>query len=96
LQLTASQGVLEDLLETQELEDGQVDGRVETETTLVGTESGVELDTESTVHLHHTLVVLPDDAELNNALRDGDDRKACLQLWRDLEEFGGLEGRDQL
>lgn len=36
-QLTASQGILEDLLEAKELEDGKVDRGVETETTLVRT-----------------------------------------------------------
>lgn len=37
------QCVLEGLLEAEELEDGQVDGGVEAETALVGTESGVVL-----------------------------------------------------
>lgn len=46
------EGILEDLLETEELEDGQVHGGVETETTLVRAESGVELDTETTVDLN--------------------------------------------
>jgi hypothetical protein len=47
----AGQSILEDLLETEELEDGQVHGGVETEATLVGAKSGVELDTVSTVDL---------------------------------------------
>lgn len=47
----AGQGILEDLLETEELEDGKVHGGVEAEATLVGTESGVELDTVSAVDL---------------------------------------------
>lgn len=48
----ASQGILEDLLETEELKDGQVHGGVETEATLVGAKSGVELDTVSAVDLN--------------------------------------------
>ena len=92
VQLTASQGILEDLLETQKLEDGQVDGRVETKSSLVGTESGVKLDTESTVDLHLALVVLPGDAELDDTLGDGDDGKASLQFGRHLEELRGLKG----
>lgn len=47
----AGKGILENLLETEELEDGQVHRGVEPETTLVGAQSGVELDTVSTVDL---------------------------------------------
>jgi hypothetical protein len=47
----ASQGILEDLLEAEELENGQVHRRVEPESTLVGAKGGVELDAESTVNL---------------------------------------------
>lgn len=39
----ASEGVLEGLFETEELEDGQVHGRVETQTTFVGAEDRVVL-----------------------------------------------------
>lgn len=45
------EGILEDLLEAEELQDGQVDRGVETETTLVGAEGGVELDAETAVDL---------------------------------------------
>lgn len=45
------QGVLEHLLEAEELEDGQVDGRVETEATLVRAEDRRELDTVTGVDL---------------------------------------------
>jgi len=38
-----SQSILECLLKTEELEDGQVDGRVKTEATLVGSKSRVVL-----------------------------------------------------
>ena len=47
----AGQGILEDLLEAEELQDGQIHRGVEAETTLVGTEGGVELNAETTVDL---------------------------------------------
>mmetsp|Transcript_1488 Transcript_1488/g.2942 ORF Transcript_1488/g.2942 Transcript_1488/m.2942 type:complete len:337 (-) Transcript_1488:16-1026(-) len=61
-------GVLEDLLKAKELDDGQVDGGVEAKASLVGTDGGVELDTEATVHLLDTVVVNPGNAELDGAL----------------------------
>jgi len=51
VKLTSGQGILEDLLEAQELQDGQVDAGVQTEAALVGTEGGVELDAVATVDL---------------------------------------------
>ena len=92
----AGQGILEDLLETKELENGEVDSGVETETTLVGTESRVELHTVALVDLTLALVVLPDDAELDDALRDGGDLEGLLVLGVLLEEGGVLEGGDKL
>jgi len=47
----AGQGILEDLLEAEELQDGQVNRGVEAETALVGAESGVELNAETAVDL---------------------------------------------
>ena len=38
------QSVLENLFEAEELEDGEIDGGMEAETTLVGTEGGIELN----------------------------------------------------
>ena len=45
----AGEGVLEDLLEAEELDDAQVHARVEAQTALVGSERGVELDAETAV-----------------------------------------------
>lgn len=42
-EVETGQGILEDLLETKELQDREVDSGVEAETALVGAESGVEL-----------------------------------------------------
>src|SRR3954464_7777393 len=63
-QLTSGKRILEDLLETQELEDGEIYSGVESETALVWAESGVELHAVSFVDLALALVVLPDHAEL--------------------------------
>ena len=64
----AGQGVLEDLLEAEELDDRQVDGGVEAQAALVGAERGVVLDAEAAVHVDVALVVGPRDAELDLAL----------------------------
>lgn len=94
--LTASKGILEDLLEAQELEDRQVDGGVEAETALVGAESRVELHAVAFVHLALALVILPHNAELDDSLGNGDDLEGLLVLGVLLEEGGGLEGGDEL
>jgi hypothetical protein len=84
----AGQGILEDLLKAKELENGEVDSGVETETTLVWAESRVELHTVALVDLALALVVLPDDAELDDALRDRGDLEGLLVLGVLLEEGG--------
>jgi hypothetical protein len=96
LRLTSGESILEDLLETQELQDGKVDGRVESETTLVRTKGGVELYSVSAVDLALALVIFPDDTELDDTLGDGGDLEGLLVLGVLLEEGGVLEGRDQL
>jgi hypothetical protein len=94
--LTSSQSILEDLLEAQELEDGKVDSWVEAEAALVWTKRGVELNTVAVVDLWLEVVVLPDDAELDDTLWDGDDLQGGLVLWVLLEEGGVLEGGGEL
>ncbi len=84
------------MLESEELQDGQVHGGVETETTLVGTEGRVELNTVSTVDLSLEVVVLPDNAELDDTLGDGDDLEGGAVLGVLLEEGGVLKGGDKL
>ena len=69
---------------------------METETTLVGAEGRVVLDTETTVDLDLALVVLPDDTELDDTLRDGDDGQSLAVFGVLLEESGVLEGGGQL
>jgi hypothetical protein len=69
---------------------------VEAETALVGTESGVELHTVALLDLALVLVVLPHDAELDDAFGDGDDLEGLLVFGVLGEEGGGLEGGDEL
>ena len=59
---------------------------MESQTTLVWAQSRVELHTVSAIDLADSLVVLPDDAELNHTLRDLDDIKSLLILGVRLEE----------
>ena len=94
--LTSSQGILEDLLKAQELQDGQVDCRVQAETALVWAEGGVELDSVAAVDLDLVLVVFPDNSELDDALRDGDDLEGGLVFGVLFEEGAVFEGGDQL
>jgi hypothetical protein len=93
---TASESILEDLLEAQELEDGQVDSWVESESTLVGAEGRVELHTVSFVDLALALVILPDDTELDDAFGNGGNFESLFVLGVLLEERGRLKGRDEL
>ena len=95
VKLTSSQGILEDLLETQELQDAEVDSWVESQTTLVWTKSRVELNTISTVDLQLSLVIFPDNSELDDSLGDGDDLEGNLVFWILLKECAVFEGRDE-
>jgi hypothetical protein len=94
--LTSSQGILEDLLETQELQDTEIDSRMESQSSLVWTQSRVELHTVSTVDLDLVLVIFPDDTELDDAFGNGDDLEGGLVLWLLLEEGAVFEGGDKL
>ena len=64
----AGQAVFENLLKAQELDDAQVDGRMEPQAALVGANGGVELHAEAAVHLDLAVVVHPGHAEHNLAL----------------------------
>lgn len=90
--LTSSQSILEDLLETQELQDTEIDGRVESQSSLVWSECAVELYTESTVDLDLVVVIFPDNSELDNSFWDGNDLEGGTVFWVLFEEGGVLEG----
>ncbi len=62
------QAVLEHLLEGQELQDAEVDARVEPEAALVGADGAVHLDAETAVDLDVALVIEPRHAEHDDAL----------------------------
>jgi hypothetical protein len=94
--LTSSERILEDLLETQKLKNGQVDCRMEAETTLVRAECRVELHAIALVDLAFALVVLPHNAELDDALGDRDDLEGLSVFGVLLEQAGVLEGGDEL
>src|SRR5690606_22072662 len=64
----AGQGILERLLEPEELDDAQVHRLLEPEAALVGPEGAVECDAESAVDADRAVVVLPWDAEDDLAL----------------------------
>ena len=73
------QGVLEDLLEAEELDDTDIYGGVESDTALVRTDRGVELDTETSVYLYLAVVVYPRNAEDDLSLRLNDSVEyACV------------------
>jgi hypothetical protein len=95
-QLTASEGILENLLETQELENRKVHSRVESEAALVRTECGVELNTVSAVYLDLSLIILPCDTELDNTLRNGGHFQSGFVLWMLLEKTGMFESGGKL
>lgn len=84
------------MLKAQKLEDRKVDSGVEAETALVGTKCRVELHAVALLDLALALVVLPDDAELDDALGNGDYLEGLLVLGVLGEEGRGLEGGDEL
>ena len=69
---------------------------MKSQTSLVGTEGGIELDTISPVDLDLPLVILPDDAELDDSFGDGGDLKGGLVFRVFLEEGGVFEGGHEL
>ena len=64
----AGQGVLEDLLEAEELDDTEVYGRMEAKTSLVRADGAVKLDAVTVIDLDLTLVIYPRDTEQDLAL----------------------------
>lgn len=93
---TSSESILENLLKTQKLQDGEVDRRVESQTALVGTESRVVLHTETTVHLALALVVFPHHSELDDALGNGGNLEGLFVLGVLLKQRAVLERGGQL
>jgi hypothetical protein len=69
---------------------------VQPEAALVRAKGRVELHTVSAVDLEVALVVLPDDTELDDALRDGHDLQGDPVLGVLLKERAVLESADEL
>ena len=63
------QGILEGLLEGQELQDAEVHAGMEADTALVGTDRAVHLNAIATVDMDLALVVGPGNTEHDDALR---------------------------
>ena len=91
------EGVLEDLLEAEELDDGKVDGRMQSQAALVRTDGVVELDAVAGVHADLAAVVHPRNAEddltvgLGDALED-----RVLLVYFFIPGDDGLEGLEYL
>ena len=64
------QRILKDLLKPQELNNTKINGRMESQTSLIGTDRTVKLHTESIVHLYLSLVIHPGNTKLYNSLRN--------------------------
>lgn len=75
---------------------GQVDSRVESQTTLVRAEGRVELHTVTLVDLQLALVIFPDDSELDDTLRDSRDLESSAVLGVLCEEGAVLKSACQL
>jgi hypothetical protein len=82
------------MLVDSQLQNGKVDSGVESETTLVWTQSRVELDSETPVDGDRSIVSLPNDSEVDDSLRNRDDLKCPTVVWVLDEEW--LEGRGDL
>ena len=95
------EGVLEDLVEAKELDDGKVNRGMETETTLVWANGGVVLDTEATVDLDLALIIEPWNTEhddtfgLNKAAHDFSELRALFPEGNKTLS-NGLDGLDEL
>ncbi len=63
------EGILEDLLEGEELEDAEIDRGMETQPALVGPDRAVHLDAEPAIDVDLAFVVLPGHAEHDDAFR---------------------------
>ena len=64
----AGQAVLQDLLEAQELQNGQVDSGMEPQAALVRADGGAELDTVAPVDVDLSLIVDPGHPEADHTL----------------------------
>lgn len=64
-----------------QFQDGQVDRRVQSQTTLVGSQSGVELHSVTPVDRDTPIIALPGDPELDDTLGDLNHSEGATVLW---------------
>lgn len=69
---------------------------MEAQTTLVRSKSRVELNTKTTVDTQIAAVVLPDNTELDNSLRNRGNFKGCAVLGVAIEECAVVESALEL
>ena len=74
----SGQGILEDLLKAQELDNAHIDGRMKTKTSLVRSDSAIELYTVTYIYLNLSFIVYPRNTELNLTLRLNQTLQNCL------------------
>src|SRR5208282_2607490 len=60
--------ILEDLFERQEFQNAEIHRGMEAQSTFIGADGAVHLDTEAAVNLHFALVVKPGHAEHQDSL----------------------------
>jgi len=93
---TSSQSILKNLLKPKEFQNGQINSRMESQSSLIRAQSGIELHAVSTVDLDLVLVVFPDDTELNDTFGDGYYGEGGFILGVLLKEGAVFEGRGKL
>jgi hypothetical protein len=69
---------------------------MEAKSTLVRSQGRVELHAVAAVHLEFAIVVLPQNAELNDTLRNGADLESGAVLGMLLEELARFESAGEL
>ena len=90
------QRVLEGLLEGKELEDGGVDGAVETNASLVGADGIVVLDAIAHIVAHLTLVIDPGNTEAEDAIGNAESLYQVVALEFGVLVVGVLDGGQNL
>ena len=61
--------VLEDLLEAEEFQDSDINGRMEAQAALVRSDRVIELDAEASLDMHLSCIVSPGDTEHDHSVR---------------------------
>ncbi|KAG5303948.1 hypothetical protein I7I50_10865 [Histoplasma capsulatum G186AR] len=90
------QGVFENLLEAQELQDGHVDCGVKPKASLVRPQSRVELNPVTPVDFQLALVIFPSHTELNGTLWHSCHGERSAIFWVLVEKSGVFQSKGQL